>query len=68
MADRSQIPRVWLTIEEASQRTGVSKTVLYGVVRAGVLPGYRQPGEKSTWRVHVDELDHWMRNPTSAVA
>jgi excisionase family DNA binding protein len=68
MADRSQIPRIWLTIGEASQRTGVSKTVLYRVVRDGELPGYRQPGEKSTWRVHVDELDAWMRNPGTEAA
>jgi len=68
MADRSQIARVWLTVSEASQRTGVSMTRLYAAVKSGELPGYRQPGEKSTWRVHVEELDDWMRNPTAGAA
>lgn len=68
MADRPQIERVWLTVEEASQRTGVSKTRIYAAVRCGELPAYRQPGVRSTWRVHVPDLDNWMRNPTAGAA
>lgn len=60
MADRSPIEVVWLTVDQASQRCGVSKPALYRAAQAGELVGY-QRGKGGTWRVHVDDLDAWMR-------
>lgn len=62
MADRSPIERVWLNVHEASQRTGVSKTELYAAARSGDLKGY-QRSKNAKWRVHIDDLDAWMRTP-----
>lgn len=60
MADRSPIDRVWLNVDEANQRTGVSQTDLYEALRSKELKGYRR-ADKGKWRIHVDELDAWMR-------
>jgi excisionase family DNA binding protein len=62
--DRSPVERVWLTIDEASQRCGVSKPTLYAAARDGELRGY-QRGKGGTWRVHVDDLDAWMRGAST---
>lgn len=55
--------RVWLTVEEASQVTGVSKTEIYEALRGRDMPG-SQRGKNGKWRVHADDLDQWMRGPS----
>jgi excisionase family DNA binding protein len=62
MDDRSPIARVWLNVDEASQRTGVSKTELYEVIKKGELKAYRRK-ENAKWRIHIDDVDAWMRAP-----
>lgn len=61
------IARVWLTVDEARQRTGVSKTELYEALQVGDLVG-TQRGKHAKWRVHVDDLDRWMRHPGAGAA
>lgn len=52
--------RVWLSVDEAHQRTGVSKTELYTALQTGDLVG-TQRGKNHKWRIHVEDLDTWMR-------
>ena len=55
------LERVWLTVDEASQRTGIGKTDIYEALRSRKLPG-SQNGKGGSWRVHMDDLDQWMRD------
>lgn len=61
----SVIARVWLTVDEARQRTGVSKTELYEALQTGDLAG-TQRNKNAKWRVHIDDLDAWMRRGSAA--
>lgn len=56
----SPIQRVWLTVDEARQRTGVSKTELYEALQTRELVG-TQRSKNAKWRIHIDDLDKWMR-------
>ena len=50
--------RVWLTYEEAEERTGLHRTTLWRASRRGLL---RQGGFNRTPRFHVDDVDEFMR-------
>lgn len=52
--------RVWLSVDEAQQVTGVSTREIYDALRTGDLVG-TQRFKNAKWRVHVDDLDAWMR-------
>lgn len=52
--------RVWLSVEEARQYTGVSARELYAALQVGELVG-TQRARRKKWRIHVDNLDAWMR-------
>lgn len=52
--------RVWLTVSEARQVTGVGANSLYAALQTGELKG-TQRGRKGRWRIHCDDLDAWMR-------
>lgn len=66
--NQPSVDREWLTVDEAKQRTGVAKTEIYLALRAGELVG-SQRGSRKRWRIHIDDLDRWMRHtPTPASA
>lgn len=67
MVDRSPIDRVWLNIDEASQRTGVCKTELYEAAGSRELIGYQRT-KNAKWRFHIDDLDAWMRGASRQTA
>jgi len=48
----------WLTIEEASEYLGISKTVLYSLARQGKIPN-NKVGKK--WLFDIKQLDSWVR-------
>jgi len=55
-----ELARKWLSVEEAAFVTGVSSTELYEALRSHELPG-SQRRKNTKWRIHVDDLDTWMR-------
>lgn len=58
------IRRVWFTVTEAEQYTGVSRKELYTALQVGELRG-RQRRRNAKWRVHLDDLDRWMRGEST---
>lgn len=60
VTERAVTDRVWLNVEEAAARTGVSRTELLNALQTGELRG-TQRVPRGRWRLHVDDLDHWMR-------
>jgi excisionase family DNA binding protein len=63
----SVIARVWLSVHESSQHTGCSKTEIYEALQTGDLIG-SQKNKGGKWRVHVHDLDRWMRRNQANVA
>ncbi len=47
-----------LTVEQAAEKAGVSKSLIYAWCQIGVLPCYRlgRPGRRGTVRIDPDEL------------
>lgn len=52
--------RMWLSVVEAQRYTGVAKTTIYAALQTGDLLG-SQRGKNGKWRIHVGDLDTWMR-------
>lgn len=51
-----------ITINEAAKRIGVSKSKLYELAGAGLLPHYRIPGKKRDMlRVYLPEVAEFLR-------
>lgn len=57
----SVLRRVWLTADEATQVTGVSRTEIYAALQSKELVGYQRT-KNGKWRIHVDDSDRWMRS------
>jgi excisionase family DNA binding protein len=64
----ASVEKVWFTVEEASVRTGVGRTEIYEALQVGELTGFQRHGKKSRWRIHVEDLDAWMRGAIRGVA
>jgi excisionase family DNA binding protein len=47
-----------LTPPEVAARLSVSRSTLYRLLEAGLLPGAVRVGGQ--WRVDTDELEHWL--------
>lgn len=56
--------RVWLSVEEVSQVTGVSTREVYDALRVGDLVG-TQRSRRKKWRIHESDMDKWMRGGAS---
>ena len=61
------LQRVWLSVSEAEQVTGISRKELYEALQSGDLPG-TQRVRNGKWRVHVDSLNSWMRRYEQAAS
>lgn len=56
----------WLTVPEAAERARTGQSELHRALAADELRGYqRKPGGK--WRIHLDDLDAWVRGETADV-
>lgn len=58
------ITRQWLTVDEVRQMSGEGRTRVYQALQEGELVG-RQRTPRGKWRVHVEEVDRWMRRGVS---
>jgi excisionase family DNA binding protein len=56
---------MWLSTLEAVQYTGCSRTEVYEALQTGELVG-SQKGKRGKWRIHVTDLDRWMRRNQAA--
>lgn len=63
----SPITRMWLSVQESIQYTGCSKNEIYVALQSGELLG-SQKGKGGKWRVHIHDLDVWMRRNQADVA
>lgn len=63
LASELALRRKWLTVEEAHAHTGCGRTEIYAALQSGELPG-SQRSKRGRWRVHLDDLDKWMRGAT----
>ena len=59
------IARVWLTAEEVQRRTGISRTEIYAALQSGELVGHQRVKHRK-WRVHIDDVDAWVRGEVAA--
>lgn len=65
--ERPAPPSPWRKQYEAAQyaRCGVAQII--EALRSGELVGH-QDGPGKTWRIHVDDIDAWIRNRTAKSA
>lgn len=54
--------RVWLSVTEAQRYTGIAKTSLYEALQTGELAGSQRGGKRGKWRIHMNDIDAWMRS------
>ena len=53
---------VLLTAEQVAERLGVSRSLIYGALRSGALPGYRIGCRgRGTWRVEAYQVEAWLQ-------
>jgi excisionase family DNA binding protein len=63
-SDTPTLARVWLTVEEVVQMTGVSRTETYAALQTGDLEG-NQRGKHKRWRIHIDAMNRWMEGSSA---
>lgn len=56
----------WLTPTEACGRARCSERTILEALRSQELRGY-QSGRGGRWRIHVEDLDAWVRGETAEV-
>lgn len=61
------IKRVWLSVDEVQQMTGVSRTEIYAALQTRELVGNQRTKHKK-WRIHIDAINAWMRGDTAISA
>jgi excisionase family DNA binding protein len=59
-------PTPWLTVNEAADRARRGRRVILDALADESLRGYR-PGEHGHWRIHIDDLDAWVRGERAEV-
>ena len=59
-------PSPWMTVREAATYTRRSQRTILTALGDDSLRGHR-PGERGRWRVHVDDLDAWVRGERADV-
>lgn len=64
MNDLSASP--WLTVPEAAKRARRNRHTILDALACEELRGHRR-GDRGRWRVHVDDLDAWVRGELSEV-
>lgn len=57
----------WLTSSEAADRARCNVDTLQDALRSQELRGYQGGGKKGRWRIHVEDLDAWVRGETAEV-
>lgn len=56
----------WLKVPEAADRARCGVSTVLRALAAEELRGY-QGGKGGRWRIHVDDLDAWVRGETAEV-
>ena len=56
----SEVKISWLTPVEAARMLGVSRSKLYGMIRAHEIPAAPLPGRG--YRLNAESLDQWLRS------
>lgn len=59
--------RIWHSVKTATTYSGYSARTILDALRDGSLKG-AQRTEGGTWRIHVDDLDAWLRGERPAPA
>lgn len=50
-------PRSWMTLDEASASSGLSRKLLYELIRDGELPAREDHVKADRWRIHREDLE-----------
>jgi excisionase family DNA binding protein len=56
----------WLTVRQACERAQRGKQMILAALADESLTGHR-PGERGRWRIHVEDLDAWVRGEKADV-
>lgn len=51
----------WMTTKETAEYAGRCKDTVLAALRRGELDGSQQSGVNGTWRIHVQDVDRWIR-------
>ncbi len=55
----------WLTVPEAAKYARCGTKRIYDACRTGDLVATQQTAPHGTWRIHVDDLDNYLRGGTT---
>jgi excisionase family DNA binding protein len=56
----------WLTVRQAAARAQRGRRTILNALDDETLRGYRR-GERGRWRIHVDDVDAWVRGEKADV-
>jgi excisionase family DNA binding protein len=56
----------WLTVKQAAARAQRGERTVLAALADESLRGHR-PGERGNWRIHLDDLDAWVRGERADV-
>lgn len=63
----------WLTVKDAAARARCGRASILAALADESLRGHRPPAknpgepQRGRWRIHVDDLDAWLRGETAQV-
>jgi excisionase family DNA binding protein len=55
--EKPPAPRSWMTLHEASEASGLSRKLLYELIRDGELPAREDHVKADRWRIHREDLE-----------